>query len=332
MAAMVATMVPSPSVLPSALPTDRLTDTGRPVAELRASLRRIPDARNVITVAGAWLQSFGVVAAAVAIGRWWAYAIAFFLMGRAFALLNILGHEAAHRLLFSRKRVNDFVGRWLLAYPGWNAFDVYRRVHMAHHKDEMGPEEPDLALYNGYPVTKASLRRKLTRDASGISGYKNLKPLMSALCKRSSRPVAARIVGVQLAIWAAMWIISGRWWVYPLLWFAPFMTVWRVLNRLRAIAEHAGMERSPDRRRTTHVVRQRPLARFWMVPYHTGWHLAHHVDMGIPWRRLPDLHRELVAAGWVTPEIEYQSYTALWRALSSRPATSVVPQPGNQLA
>jgi fatty acid desaturase len=317
---MAATMVPPTRSLPSALPTERLSETGRPAPALRASLRTIPDGRNALTVVGAWLQSFGVMAAAVAVDRWWAYLLAFLLMGRAFALLNILGHEAAHRLLFNRKRVNDLVGRWLLAYPGWTPFDVYRRTHMAHHKDEMGPEEPDLALYSGYPITRASMRRKLVRDAVGISGYKNLAPLLAALRKPSSRGVAARIVAVQGVIWGASWALSGRWWVYPLLWLAPWMTVWRVLNRLRAIAEHAGMERSADRRRTTHVVRQRPLARFWMVPYHTGWHLAHHVDMGIPWRQLPELHHELVAAGWVTPEIEYPSYFALWRALCSRPA------------
>jgi fatty acid desaturase len=317
---MAATMVPSARSLPSALPTERLSETGRPAPALRASLRTIPDGRNALTVVGAWLQSFGVMAAAVAVDRWWAYLLAFLLMGRAFALLNILGHEAAHRLLFNRKRVNDLVGRWLLAYPGWTPFDVYRRTHMAHHKDEMGPEEPDLALYSGYPITRASMRRKLVRDAVGISGYKNLAPLLAALRKPSSRGVAARIVAVQGVIWGASWALSGRWWVYPLLWLAPWMTVWRVLNRLRAIAEHAGMERSADRRRTTHVVRQRPLARFCMVPYHTGWHLAHHVDMGIPWRQLPELHHELVAAGWVTPEIEYPSYFALWRALCSRPA------------
>jgi fatty acid desaturase len=315
---MALTMVPPSGVLPDVLPTERLSDAGRPVPELRADLRRIPNLLNVGTVAGAWLQSFGVMALAAWVDRWWGYLIAFFLLGRAFALLNILGHEAAHRLLFSDKRANDFVGRWLLAYPGWTPFDVYRRSHMAHHKDEMGPEEPDMALYSGYPITKASMRRKLVRDAFGISGYKNLAPLVTALRKRSSRAVAGRILVVQLVIWGASWALSGRWWLYPLLWFAPWMTVWRVLNRLRAIAEHAGMERSTDRRRTTHVVRQRPLARFWIVPYHTGWHLAHHVDMGIPWRRLPELHRELVAAGWVTPAIEYPSYTALWRKLSSR--------------
>jgi fatty acid desaturase len=232
-------------------------------------------------------------------------------------LLNILGHEAAHRLLFSQRRLNDGVGRWLLAYPAFLPFDSYRRAHMAHHRDEMGPDEPDLGLYSGYPISRASMRRKLTRDALGISGWKNLVPLFQATTRRSSRPMALRIFGGQLLIWAALWAATGSWWLYPLLWLAPWMTVWRVLNRLRAIAEHAGMQRSPDRRLTTHVVRQRRWARFWIVPYHTGWHLAHHVDSGIPWRRLPDLHRELVAAGWISPDLEYAGYLALWRALAS---------------
>jgi hypothetical protein len=29
------------------------------------------------------------------------------------------------------------------------------------------------------------------------------------------------------------------------------------------------------------------------------------------------LHHELVASGWVTPQLEYPSYQALWRALAS---------------
>jgi len=312
----VTTMLPPPEALPDVLPTERLTAAARPVPEVRAELRRIPNLRNVITVIGCFVQSFGVMAAAVAINRWWVWVIAFFLMGRAQALYAILGHEAAHRLLFSSKRANDLIGRWTLAYPGFVAFDAYRRAHMAHHKDEMGPDEPDRQLYAHYPITRASFRRKLTRDAFFVSGYKNLKQLGRALRRPSSRRMAARIVLVQLVIWGAL-IALGHPWLYPLLWFAPWMSVWRVINRLRAIAEHGGMTRSPDRRLTTHVVRQRPLARFWMVPYNTGWHLAHHVDMGIPFRRLPELHAELVRSGWLTPDIEYPSYIVLWRALAS---------------
>jgi len=288
----------------------------RPAPAIREDLRRIPSLRNAFTVAGAWIQTAGVVAAAAWLDRWWGYAIAFVLMGRGFALLLILSHEAAHRLLLRDRRLNDFVGRWLLAYPGFTPLDAYRRSHMAHHRDEMGPDEPDLGLYRGYPITRASMRRKLVRDAVGISGWKNLRPLFTSLRRPSSRPVAARILGVQLLLLGAA-VAAGRWWLYPLLWLGPWLTVWRVINRLRAIAEHGGLVRSPDRRLTTHVVHQHPLARFWMVPYHTGWHLAHHVDSGIPWRNLPRLHDELVAAGWVTPALEYPNYRALWRALAS---------------
>jgi fatty acid desaturase len=307
---MAATVLPAPDLLPDVLPTDRLTASGMPVAEVRHDLRRIADVRNVFTVIGVYVQSFGVIALA-------AWIAAFVLMGRAFALYAILAHEGAHKLLFTNKRANDVVGRWLLAYPAFVPFDIYRRSHFAHHKDEMGPNEPDLGLYQGYPITRDSLLRKLRRDVFFVSGWKNLRPLLRAVRAKASRPLALRILGTQAVI-LLVFTAFGRPELYPLLWLAPWMTVWRVINRLRAIAEHGGMTRSPDRRLTTHVVRQTPLARFWMVPFNTGWHLAHHVDMGVPFRNLPALHDELVRSGWVTPALEYPSYTALWRALSSR--------------
>jgi fatty acid desaturase len=110
---------------------------------------------------------------------------------------------------------------------------------------------------------------------------------------------------------------TGRWWIYPLLWWLPWMTQWRVINRLRAIAEHGGLEGGSDRRVTTHNVKQGWLARFWFVPYNTGWHLAHHVDMGVPFRNLPAFHAELERCGYVTQGITYPNYRSLWRALSS---------------
>jgi fatty acid desaturase len=316
---MAATVLPASDLLPDVLPTDRLTASGMPVPEVRHDLRRIADVRNVGTVIGVYVQSFGVIALAAWIGHPLAWIAAFALMGRAFALYAILAHEGAHKLLFTNKRANDLVGRWLLAYPAFVPFDIYRRSHFAHHKDEMGPNEPDLGLYQGYPITRASLLRKLRRDLFFVSGWKNLRPLLRAVRTTASRPLALRILGTQAVI-LGVFTAFGRPELYPLLWLAPWMTVWRVINRLRAIAEHGGMTRSPDRRLTTHVVRQTPLARFWMVPFNTGWHLAHHVDMGVPFRNLPALHDELVRSGWVTPALEYPSYTALWRALSSRAA------------
>ncbi len=307
---MVATMVPPGELLPDVLPTDRLNVRAIPVRPLRDELRRIPTARNVVIVVMALAQTFGVVVAAAVIDRWWAWLLAFLLMGRGHCLLNILGHEAAHRLLFRNRRVNDAVGRWLLAYPTLQAFNAYRRAHFAHHRDEMGPDEPDLALYRGYPIALDSWHRKLRRDLFGVSAWKNLRALGRSA--RAGSVEARQIVALQVTLLAAS-ILAGAPLAY-VVWLGSWATLWKLSNRLRAIAEHGGMERSPDRRRTTHVVRQRPLARLLMVPYHTGWHLAHHVDMGVPWRNLPALHAELVRSGWLVPDIEYPSYRAFWRA------------------
>ena len=111
------TMVPDAQDLPDVLPTDRLNERGMATPAWRDDLRRIPNVRNVFTVVGALAQSFGVVIAAAWINTWWSYLLAFVLMTRGHVCLNILAHEAAHRLLFTNRRLNDGVGRWLLAYP-----------------------------------------------------------------------------------------------------------------------------------------------------------------------------------------------------------------------
>jgi fatty acid desaturase len=246
----------------------------------------------------------------------WSWPLAFVLMGRAFAQFASLMHEAAHRLLFANRRLNDLVGRWLLGYPSFTSTDAYRRVHMAHHREEFGPDEPDIPLYIGYPISTASFRRKLWRDATGQTGLKLARAQLRGL--RSDDPKVRRtqwqILGVQAVLLAAS-IASGYPLVYPLLWLLPYLTVWRVINRLRSIAEHGGLQASKDRRITTHTVRQHWLARFWLVPYHIGWHLAHHVDAGVPFRHLPRYHRAMVESGYVVPGYEYPSYRAIWRAL-----------------
>lgn len=311
-------MLPDETLLVDVLPTDRLGATGRPLGELRKELYRVPNVANVAHLVGLWVQSLGVLM----IAQWWGnpvgWVLAFLLMGRSFARFAILGHEAAHRLLFSNRKLNDQLGRWLIAYPAFVPIEVYRRSHMAHHKEEFGPNEPDVMLYAGYPITRASWRRKLIRDADGNSGWKNLKPLLRALKSATSRRFASGIIACQVVLFFGLWALVGHWWVYPVFWLLPWMTVWRVLNRLRSVAEHGGLHASPDRRVTTHHVHQSWIARFWMVPFNTGWHLAHHVDIGVPFSKLPKLQRELEACGYVQPGLEWPSYTALWRHACSR--------------
>src|SRR4051794_18728760 len=127
---MTATMIPVPDLLDDFSPTERLTAHARPAPGWREQLRRIPNTRNAISVASCWIQTLTIIWVAV----WWnnpvGWVLAFLLMGRAHAQFAALMHEAAHRLLFRIKKVNDWVGRWLLGYPSFTPIDLYRRGHM----------------------------------------------------------------------------------------------------------------------------------------------------------------------------------------------------------
>lgn len=317
-------MIPEPDVLGALHPTDRIGANGRPTPEFREQLRRIPNARNAFAVVALYVETIAIVVIAAHFDHWrspvdWlVWIAAFLLMGRAHAQFAALMHEAAHRLLFRNRKINDFVGRWLLGFPSFTPIDSYRRGHMAHHREEFGPDEPDIPLYRGYPISKDSMRRKLVRDATGQTGWKLFKGLLGATRSDNAavRFQARAIVGTQLVL-IAIGVALHHPWIYFILWLAPYLTVWRVINRLRSIAEHGGMQQSKDRRLTTHSVRQSPAARFGLVPFHIGWHLAHHVDAGVPMAHLPKLHAELRRAGYVTDRLEHPSYHALWRKLSS---------------
>jgi fatty acid desaturase len=311
-------MVPPNGVLRPGRDTDFVQPDGRLQPEVRAELRRIPSWRNALSVVSAYAQTVGLIVLAVWAGPW-AWLPVFVLMGRAHAQFASLMHEAAHRLLFRNKWANDFAGRWLIGYPAFTNTDAYRRVHMAHHREEFGPDEPDIPLYANYPISPASFRRKLVRDATGRTGLRLLRDQLAGIT--SPVPVVRRtllkILFVQ-AVLIAVSIVLGAWWVYPLFWLAPYLTVWRVINRLRSIAEHGGLMASKDRRVATHSVTQHWLPRFFLVPFNIGFHLAHHVDAGVPFRNLPRYHQMLVHSEYVLHLYEFPNYRSLWHAVRSR--------------
>jgi fatty acid desaturase len=233
--------------------------------------------------------------------------------------LFILHHEAAHRVLFPNRRLNDLIGITLI---GWLTFGTgshgYRLGHINHHRDEFGPKEPDFLLYALYPVSRASMRRKLTRDATGISAFRIVRPRFKRLGNTRHRRLTLMFIGGQALI-ATMFWTAGHPWLYLFLWVVPWVFLYQVLNRLRAIAEHGGMTRSTDRRRASRHVRQTPLAQALLVPCNVGYHVAHHVDPTVPMHHLPRLHTALVEDGYITEDLVWPSYRNLWQALAAGP-------------
>lgn len=321
-AQLVATMTGgmTPPMPPPFSGTDLLRADGRPRPGFRARLRRINNGRNTATVASVLLAPILIVVVFDRIDSWWALVPAAILMGLVQTRMYILHHEAAHRLLFSNRRINDVIGINVLGWlPLGTGTHHYRRGHANHHRDEFGPNEPDFLLYSFYPILRDSMIRKLRRDATGVSAHRMLRPRFTGLADREHRALSVRFFAGQLFVFALFFLADVPW-LYLVLWVLPYLTWYQVQNRLRAIAEHGGMTRSPDRRQTTHHVDQHPIARVLIAPYSVGYHLAHHVDSGVPFRNLPQLHRALLDGGYLDHASTWPSYSALWKSLIRTPS------------
>lgn len=304
-------VIPSPKFAGSS----RLHPDGRPKKAFRDLLRTVPNFRNSFSV----ILSLSFLPLIVWITTTYNHPLVWVFsilgMGLAQNRLFIISHEAAHRLLFSNQKINDLVGIRLI---GWLAFGSgshgYRIGHIRHHRDEFGPQEPDFLLYSFYPISKSSMRRKLLRDLSGISAFRIIRPRFQRLNEIRHLRLTISFLSGQLTIATLFWVFSNLT-TYFLLWILPWTCVYQILNRVRAISEHGGMTQSSDRRKTTHYVQQNRLANFFIVPFNVGYHLAHHVDMLVPYKNLPLLDRALVEDGYISSDLIWPNYRSLLKAL-----------------
>ena len=295
--------------------SNRLHPDGRPKKAFRDQLRKISNFKNSFSVILSLLLPPLIVWVSMIYSHPLIWIFLILCMGIAQNRLFIIHHEAAHRLLFSNQKINDLIGIRLI---GWLAFGSgshgYRIGHIRHHRDEFGPQEPDFVLYSFYPISKSSMSRKLLRDLGGISAFRILRPRFQRLNDLRHLRLTVSFLSGQLMIVALFWIFSNLA-MYFLLWILPWVCVYQFLNRIRAITEHGGMTQSSDRRRTTHYIRQNRLANFFFVPLNVGYHLAHHVDMLVPYRNLPLLDQALMEDGYISSDLIWPNYRSLWKAL-----------------
>lgn len=292
--------------------------------------------RGVWLVAHAWL----VIALAIG-GAVWAWQalgpvagvpavlLAVVVVGGRQLGLAILMHDGAHGLLHPNRKLNNFLGQWLCGAPTGTDLKAYRAYHLKHHKFTQQEEDPDLPLSAPFPVTRASLGRKIARDLTGrtflkqrgamvregVAGARAMWRARLDKGEANERDVIyaktlGRFVLTNAAILAVGWVPAGGGWfgLAPyLIWLAALATVFQLAVRIRNIAEHAcapvGSEDPFSHARTTLAG---PLARATLAPYWVNFHSEHHLFMGVPCYRLPETHRKLKQAGhlekmWIAP-------------------------------
>jgi fatty acid desaturase len=250
-------------------------------------------------------------------------------------------HDAAHYSLFKTRSLNDWVGKWLCAYPTWQDLRRYRPHHLWHHAFAGTKNDPDLELVSPFPVTTGSMARKLLRDFSGLSGLKHVYGLLAMDLGFIENTVSARTTkiagaensslrhiaqtalqnshGVVITNFLLFWILwaLGHPELYAL-WIVSFLTTFSAFVRIRSIAEHAGTELDPDPFKCTRTTLANWLARLTVAPHRVNYHLEHHLLMSVPSFRFPLFHQTLLEKGLLTSAHLARSYFEVLKLASAK--------------
>ena len=277
------------------------------------------------------LHAWGVIVLAGAVGVMWPVLIPICIMiiGARQLGLAILMHEAAHGALAKDLKLNDALGHWLCAVPVGASLTAYRPYHLSHHRFAQQPEDPDLVLSEPFPVTGASLRRKIVRDLTGQTFFKQrVLFAFQAFATQRDEDMAegAVVTGRSVAPFLlvnggllAAATLAGAWWAYFALWLLPLATWFPMVTRLRNIAEHACVEGSADDAfRAARTTRAGWIERALIAPYWVNYHAEHHLFMHVPCWKLPALHRAVRATPQGRRMEVAGGYLAVLRSASSR--------------
>jgi len=295
-------------------------------AEAWAPLAARSSWKGLALVAHCW----AVIGAATVMGLVWPVTLplAVVIIGARQLGLGILQHDAAHGALHPDPKINDWVAEWLCV----SGIQAYRAYHLQHHKFAQQAEDPDLVLSAPFPVSRASLRRKVVRDLTGqtwfkqrfgrlisrLSNRKPGEPMLPILTNEAYRQRRWLIMnGVAIAAFSA----AGFWWGWFALWLLPRATWYQLVTRIRNIAEHALIAKDePDPLRHARTTHANLIERALIAPYYVNYHCEHHMVMHVPCWNLPRVRR-LLARDGVTPRMEGASgYLAVLRAVTTVPA------------
>lgn len=285
--------------------------------------------RGWVSIATNWT----IIAASFALVAAWPNPLtivaALFLIGARQLGLAILMHEAAHRSLLRDKNWNDWAGNWLCAYPVWTDVFAYRPYHLQHHAKNWTKDDPDIGLVLPFPITKESLRRKMTRDLTGQTGRKFLRASWKrSIARWRAGDANGRRAFIGFAVTNLLLLAVLTAFGHPLLyllWAASWLTVNTLVTRIRSIAEHAMASDPADPLRNTRTTLATWWERLLLAPNRVNYHLEHHLLMTVPHYKLPRLHRMLAERGLLDGALVTKGYRAVLERAASKAPSAAAP-------
>ena len=284
-------------------------------------IRRKSNMRGAWTVTSQWLITIGIFTVVAIFPNLLTILLGTILLGGRQLGFFVLTHECGHRTLFRSPTLNKFAETWLLSPADFSNGKSYMREHLLHHRHVGDELDPDLANYADYPITRERLKRKLRRDITGKTGWRNLSSKLKAIAdinEQNDEDKAALLRGVGLnMVMLLIMTLCGAPWLY-LMWIAALIFVYPLLARIRQIAEHAVVPDlgSADPKLNTRTLYANPLVRLLFCPHGVNYHIEHHLMASVPIYNLKHMHEALRHRGYFEATIFIRGYTNMLRAVT----------------
>jgi len=206
-------------------------------------------------------------------------------------------HDCAHNVLFKKKWKNWAFGTFAII-PMLISFISFKEDHLAHHRYNRSPKDPDAFtmgkrgvgdyfLFYSYALIGVFLTAIQFTFIYPVQKFRGKRALIHL-----SEIILHIVIFVMIYYWAAsQGIVSEVFaiWFWPLIFFG-------FLNSVRFVAEHYGTPWNAGQLTGTRTIISNPInSWFWN---NINYHIGHHVYPAVPWYNLQALHVLML------PEIE----------------------------
>lgn len=278
--------------------------------------------RHLLAVAMNWALIAGCVAASLYAQNLLVTLLSLIVIGARQHALVVLMHEASHYHFAKNKTLNDALSNIFCAFPLTLETDVYRKVHLAHHRHLNTSQDPDHVRKDSQsgwnlPATPKQIAlfipafifaigpKEMTALLWGFSGFATPKRWFK------EPKLMAFKMSYYLAI-AATALYFGFGTKVLLYWFVPVLFVLPFVARVRNLSEHSVLTWTNENNSSREIIPGK-IERFLLAPHFVHHHLTHHHYPHIPFYNLPKAHQMLVESGFYSDAHMNTSYFVPYR-------------------
>lgn len=273
--------------------------------------------RSILDVVISWTVILGCIYITKNVSLWF-YPLAAIIIANRLLALSLVCHEGLHGTISRNKKLNDFVGRYLCAFPAHISFSKYRRIHMLHHQ-AVGTVnwDPDRHLYSYFPVSSGKFAWNQLKDLvtlrtmnSFLLYYTDLHELFK---KRNFHPSSdIKKFLIFYFLFVGTLIATGHFRDYALFILLPLLLLTQPYVLLMGGLQHGPISEVSGEEGVSRTIRGNALYMWLLLPLDINYHGEHHLNPQIPHYHLKRYSLDLELQG---KNLWKESYTDALRKL-----------------